>query len=248
MKKENRQPNRYKQLVDDAAEAANKAEDDMIADKQSRQSSLWARTVDFFVETPAEKAFAQTIEDLEQARKQGIFAIQTSEPRRVSIDMTSSEEALWDEWVHEYQHQEVESQSDKIDELIADVEAAIAKVRSARTACQTASSVEMFDLFTKSKAVSVWSSLESSSAANKIRMAEMAVQKLANSAEMLFADKPNDWLDLVLDLNFSPTWDILSFFNMRRLDRVTEVCRETEGKLESVLQSLRQLRGQLQNH
>lgn len=248
MKKESRQPSRYKQLVDDAAEAANKAEDGMIADKKSRQSSLWARMVDFFVETPAEKAFAQAIEDLEQARKQEIFAIQTSEPRRVSVATASSEEMQRDEWAHEHRYQEIESQSDKIDGLIADVEAAITKVRGARTACQTASSVEMFDLFTKNKAVSVWSSLESSSAANKIRMAERAVQKLADSAEIVFADKPDDWLDLVVDLNFSPTWDILSFFNIRRLDRVTAACRETEGRLESVLQSLRQLRRQLQNH
>ncbi|MGN6893508.1 hypothetical protein ACTHS7_12350, partial [Neisseria sp. P0015.S009] len=85
----------------------------------------------------------------------------------------------------------------------------------ASTDTDHAAKTELLDIFTKSKAISLWSSYASSSAQRSFQEAKQAInnlnQALAVVAEEKLdydADIPIDILDLSVDLFFSPNMDI----------------------------------------
>lgn len=229
-----------------AAQNLEEAKRSMEEDKQRRQNSLWARFVDLLTTTPAEKA-------VEHERSQ-LTAAMTSAGRAaekwICAEARSSlQRSPADAQRHRAQVQRTvnaQERLNRVQPLLSLAETAHDKLDLARRDCESASNVEMLDLVTTNKAVSVWSSMETSSAADSIESARSAVRALANAlpkrSEAVSIEAPDDMLDLFVDIVFQPAIDVLSWFNMGRLDDAARQCRNAAEKLSPLLSQLKTLR------
>ena len=108
--------------------------------------------------------------------------------------------------------------------------------------CSSASTTEMIDLFSSNKAVSVISSISTSSAADSVRRATRALQALSEAlpkrATSESIAEPDDFLDLLVDLAIAPPLDIFSWINMGKLDDAADQCRKAAEQVEATLNKL----------
>ncbi|MNR71279.1 hypothetical protein D3C71_18940 [compost metagenome] len=123
------------------------------------------------------------------------------------------------------------AQARQLAQLARDAHAA---VLAARDACASASTMEFVDLCSTNKAISALSFMETSDAADAVRRANEAMQRLqaaVPSAHAAQVDVPDDTFDLVVDFAVDFGFDFLSFFNMGKLDAATEECDRILAKL-----------------
>lgn len=236
------------ELADEIVKATRNLEEakrSLKQDKQLRQTSIWARFVDFFTTTQdevavenASKRLASVMATAGKVAEQWICAEARSCLLRSSVDASR----------HSAQVQRTADallRHNRVLPILRLAETAHSQLDLARRDCDSASSIEMLDLISKNKAVSVWSSMETSSAAESIGKASRAVKALVEAlpqrAEVASIDAPSDLLDLFVDIAFQPAFDILSWFNMGRLDDAARQCMKASEKLDPLLSQLTKL-------
>ena len=113
----------------------------------------------------------------------------------------------------------------------------------------------MLDIFTKSKAISLWSSYASSSAQRSLQEAKQAINNLNQALAVIAeekldydADIPIDILDLSVDLFFSPNMDILSMSNFSSLCSVSSKFSQMKQALSDLDNKLEQYEFELQKY
>jgi hypothetical protein len=103
---------------------------------------------------------------------------------------------------------------------------------AAKRCCQSASTTEFFDAISKNKAVSFMSWSETSGASRAVDKAKRAVDALRRSlparGQPLGLDTrihvPDAFFALVVDILVSPTFDLVSWWNMSALDGAARKC------------------------
>jgi len=212
-------------------------------DKARRKSSRWSRLVDWLFNTRVEVQLAEAHARLSRAKSNGNQAA-----RQWMIEAAKHELARnpADSQLHTAQSGRVSStyeRSQKLGHWFQLAEEAYSALQSATSACRSASSMEMLDLLTTNKGIAVASSWETENAARSIRNANQKVQDLSAALPRRSAateiDQPSDFLDLIVDLAFEPSFDILSWFNMSRLDDAARDCQRVAEQIEPLREKLR---------
>lgn len=115
-------------------------------------------------------------------------------------------------------------------------------ILDAQRACSTAGGLEVWDALSTSKLASFASSAGSCSASSEIDRAQRALERLEAALQtdtgLRDIEHPDDWLDLGIDLGFSPSLDVLSWLNLGRLRTVS---RQLERAMEAVRELAREL-------
>lgn len=232
-------------LIATATGDLSRAQQALRDDKNRRQSSLRGRFVDWLTSTPAEKDVEDKTERLAAISANASKAAQQWIVTEARAGLQSSTE---DTRRHSEQSQRIENarkRQDRARRLLDLARTADEKLGEARSDCESASTTELLDLVSTNKALSILSTFETSDAADSVKEATAALKALKEAlpkrAEATEFDMPDDLLDLVVDLAIAPVFDILSFFNMQRLDKAAEQCREASEKLAPLLARLQKL-------
>lgn len=217
-------------------EALIDAEAKVEADKRLRRNSgLRARLVDLFTETPVEHELAVR-----------------SEAYRLVKARIHQELSLWfrNETMRLVQSSPVAGEHSRTEASLVTLESRLAKARKwvdlardasdalehAQDQCESASNTEMLDMVTSSKAISLVSSMDTSSARIAVSDAQNAVKSLKEAlptrTQQSEISVPDDLVDLTLDFVFAPTIDFLSFMNMNSLDSAASKCDEIRRAIE----------------
>lgn len=220
------------------------------ADKALRAGSWRARLVDMLTTTPAEAELNDAEAQLKEHFKVGTHAAQEW---IIAIARQRLSEQPKEAELHRMQKRRVEHvtrRAGQVKEWLELTSTAASQLNAARSACESASTTELLDAFSKSKAISALSYMDTSSASDAVKRARVAVKALADAlpkrTENGDIDQPDDLLDLVMDLAFDPGVDLLSWFNMGRLDDAARQCREAAAKLRPLLGQLSRLTGEAQ--
>ncbi len=87
-------------------------------------------------------------------------------------------------------------------------------LKTAKDECNSASTTEFLDMVTTSKAISILSAIDTSSASSSLKRAMGALKRLADEMPArqspIDSNLPDDTLDLFVDLTINPVIDILS--------------------------------------
>ncbi|EMP3151670.1 hypothetical protein WDX82_005127 [Salmonella enterica] len=232
-------------LIATATGDLSRAQQALRDDKNRRQSSLRGRFVDWLTSTPAEKDVEDKTERLAAISANASKAAQQWIVNEARAGLQSSAE---DMRRHTEQGQRIENarkRQERAGRLLDLAQTADEKLAEARSDCESASTTELLDLVSTNKALSVLSTFETSDAADSVKEAAAALKALSEALPKRSAaaefDMPDDFLDLVVDLAIAPVFDILSFFNMQRLDKAASQCREASEKLAPLLARLQKL-------
>ena len=129
------------------------------------------------------------------------------------------------------------------------------KLSLASTDTDHTAKTELLDIFTKSKAISLWSSYASSSAQRSLQEAKQAINNLNQALAVIAeekldydADIPIDILDLSVDLFFSPNMDILSMSNFSSLYSASSKFSQMKQALSDLDNKLEQYEFELQKY
>lgn len=114
------------------------------------------------------------------------------------------------------------------------------EISEALDAVSSASTMETIDAFSKNKAISVMSSLSTSSAQGEIEDIKPSLKRLENKLETLAEKnevfmkevKVSDFADLMVDLAFDFSFDFLSIMNMFALSRASDDLEDLAKKLK----------------
>ncbi|WP_427121422.1 hypothetical protein [Pseudomonas aeruginosa] len=225
-----------------ASLALSEAQQEVRFDKESRSPSLWARIVDFLLQTKAEKSEEQAAAELANVQAQaqafaGRWIVATAKASIANDDADYARYITQRERVAKAIKRHI-----KIDKWRQLAQDAHSQLLSAADDCSSASTTEMIDLFSSNKAVSVISSISTSSAADSVRRATRALQALSEAlpkrATSESIAEPDDFLDLLVDLAIAPPLDIFSWINMGKLDDAADQCRKAAEKVEATLNKL----------
>lgn len=226
---------RWVKTVSDAATALADAQMATHQDKARRQHSLLARLYDWVFPTRAERQEASAASILEAAKAKGQRAASDwirstalhclNENGADSCRRTALLSRIGD-------LRQRQGQAAAWLELSQD---AIRKLSAAASDCESASSTELIDLVTTNKTISLLSSLETSSAADSVRSANAAVRALSKAlpkrGSASEVEEPSDFLDLAIDIAIEPSFDVLSWLNMGKLDEAANECRRLAEQL-----------------
>jgi len=214
-------------------------------DKQERAGSLVARLVDVFATTPPEAVLNDAEARLVAVLEKGRAAARTWIVETASQGLA---EQPADAERHQGQGQRLEraqARARQVRRWLELAQLADNRLCAARSACESASMTELMDVVSTSTVISALSCMDTSSAAEAIKSAGVAVQALADAlpkrVEQASIDRPDDVLDFVADLVFDPGFDVFSLFNMQRLDDAAEQCKQAGGKLRPLLDRLTKL-------
>ncbi|MCS7527128.1 hypothetical protein N0609_12505 [Pseudomonas aeruginosa] len=222
-----------------ASIALSKAQDHVRLDKDARKPSLWARIVDYLFQTKAEKSEEQAAAELAnvQAQAQAFAARWIVAEAMASL---ANDEADYPRYLAQRERVAMATKRHtQVDNWRGLAQDAHSLLISAADECSSASTTEMIDLFSSNKAVSVISSVSTSSAADSVRKANRALQALSEalpkraSAESFAL--PDDFFDLLVDLAIAPSFDFLSWINMGKLNHAEDQCRKAAEKVEATL-------------
>jgi hypothetical protein len=113
---------------------------------------------------------------------------------------------------------------------------------AAKRDCESASSMEMLDLMSNNKGISLLSTLQTSDASSSISSARRALRELMDVMPKRVGkqeiENPDDWLDLAFDLSFDPIFDVFSWINMGKLDDAAKQCEKAINSLSALLKKL----------
>ncbi|MEL5884419.1 MULTISPECIES: hypothetical protein [Citrobacter freundii complex] len=97
-------------------------------------------------------------------------------------------------------------------------------------------------MVTTSKAISILSAIDTSSASSSLKRAMGALKRLADEMPArqspIDSNLPDDTLDLFVDLTINPVIDILSWLNIEKLDNAEVQCSKALKKLQTLLGQL----------
>lgn len=231
--------------VQSAADSVQRARAALATDKQQRTGSLVARLVDALTSTAPEKVLIEAEASLGVARERGWAAA------RAWIVATATRR-LFAQPAEAQRHREqtlrlarVRRRAEHAQRWQRLAREAEDSLSSARDACSSASDAETLDLFTKSKAVSVLSSLGTADASAAINRARRAVHALADAlpkrTEQPDIERPDDLLDLVVDLTTDLPFDLTSLFTIDALDTAEIQCTRAAEQLRPLVLRLARL-------
>lgn len=212
-------------------------------DKERRKHSRWARLVDWLFNTRVEVQWAKAHAALAATKSTGHQAARAWMVAAAKKELAGH---TVDGQHHAEQSQRVSRASKRSKQIghwfdLAD--AAYDSLQSAASACSSAAGMELLDLVTTNKGIAAASTWETDNAARSIRSANEAVQLLAAALPKRSAtsdiDQPNDMLDLILDLAFAPSFDVLSWFSMSRLNDAERDCRRVAEQIAPLRDKLR---------
>lgn len=214
-------------------------------DKRRRSASLLARIADFFTTTQPESVLdywkAQHAASKEKGRNAAREWIIAAAGQRLA-------EQPSDVVRHQDQRRRIDHAVDRatrVNRWLGLAETANRDLWAAHRACKSASTTELLDMMTSSKAVAALSSVDTWSAADAVKRARQALANLVRSlpkqAEPADVPQPEDMMDLVVDLVFDPGFDVLSWFNMGQLDDSARKCEQAATRLQPLLRRLRTL-------
>lgn len=227
----------YRLAVDvaDAKAVLRDAEEAVSRDKALRQHSLLARLYDWLFKTPAERIQSMAQESLDQALQRGREAASAwvmNEAIRCLGNNASDSKRHADQLVTVNRLHQRARVTASWYQLSMEAQQAL---DGAASACASASNTEMLDMFSKSKTVSMMSTIDTSHAASSVRKANRAVQVLAEAlpkrASGSDIQAPDDLIDLVVDLSGVMDFDLLSFLNVGKLDSAARACRKAAAEL-----------------
>lgn len=211
-------------------------------DKQARASSLAARLADAFFTTQPEAVLNDAEARLATATENGRAAAH-------AWIVDTARQGLADQPADAERHREqgqrlerVQGRAQRTQRWLKLAQVASSRLSAAQDACESASTSELLDMVTTSKAISTLSWIDTSDAADAIKSAGQAVKALTDAlpkrADQSALDLPDDFLDFVVDLVFDPGFDVLSWFNMQRLDDAATQCKQAASKLRPLLDRL----------
>ena len=193
--------------------------------------------VDFFSDTPAERAVneakARAATIARQAERKACEYVEQAAQAaaKASDDAQEYAEAITAKEAAAERHHRAQSWH----QLVRGTQEAF---EDAASKCRSASSSEMLDTFTKSKAISLMSTLDTSDArasvqhaVRKFNQLKKALPKRADHPEI---EMPDDTLDLVLDFTFNFGFDVTSICNMFELDRAASKCNDAAMSLDTL--------------
>lgn len=231
------------QQVREAFTALDQAKASVRADEAQRKHSWTLRIASWLFGTQAKRA-------VEQVEKNAVSlhtdAMQTSrnwvvQQARLSIEADSTTAAKHAEQLN--RSLVANARSDQARQLLALADSAHSKLIYAADACASAHTTEAFDLFTKNKAISVLSSLQTSSASDAIKDAQKALDRLSSEVPEHRTEErlllPSDLFDLIVDLAIAPGFDVLSWINMGKLSEAEDKCRQAADRLKEVQRALK---------
>jgi hypothetical protein len=215
----------------------------LAKDKAARAESLLGRLKDALSETPAEQAVSAAEQAVATAEREGYAAARSwvAEESTRLMASNAADAAAWSKQLK--RHKDVSAREARIDRWVSLAVQARDLLASARSACESAAGMEVFDAVSTNKGLAVLSTLSTSEAKGKLRAASEAVKALAHALPRTASDAPidgvDDTLDLVLDLALAPALDFLSFYNASKLSDAGRRCEEVHKDVEAVLAKLR---------
>lgn len=129
-------------------------------------------------------------------------------------------------------------------DLIVKIEHTMRSVENAKRSCGNAGLAETVDLFSKSKLVSAWSSVNNYVMSDDLNRMKADLKSLQldlhdfQAAQNIHA--PNDLLDLAADYFLDWQVDWLSWLNMNRTYEIQRQCDDIHRKLGQILNQLKQ--------
>ncbi|EBX6017808.1 hypothetical protein EVG59_07025 [Salmonella enterica subsp. enterica serovar Dortmund] len=234
-----------------ASHALEVAEQVLKQDKAQRQSSMRGLFVDWLTTTPAERGVEDKRYILERLTKEGREAASQWVLNTTRTLLRESPDAIRYE-EHQRRLHTGREWANRFQNLLILAESAQYQLQNAESACSSASTVELLDLLSKNKGISVWSHIEASNAKTAIEDAATAIKKLSEampgSMPVTGLDKPDDLLDLFVDLTISPTLDVLSWFNMETLTNIKNQCHHAMNNLYLLLSQLNKSKAEVRNY
>ncbi|MEK8034216.1 hypothetical protein AACH06_25600 [Ideonella sp. DXS29W] len=228
--------------VVNARQAIAAAEAAVAKDKLARAQSLMARLADAFTTTAPEAELDAAKARLDAATAKGTSAARNwiLESARQSMASTPATAQLHQGCLERVSQSQ--GRYNQVRNWLDLAQHASNQLEKAQRACESASTTEFLDLLSKSRTVSVLSSLDTSDAADAIKRAHRALQDLSRAlprrTEQGDIGVPDDTLDLVVDFVFDPGLDLLSWLNMDQLDSSAEQCRQARQRLQPLLARL----------
>ncbi|NVL48672.1 hypothetical protein F2S72_01520 [Pseudomonas syringae pv. actinidiae] len=204
-------------------------------DKQRRSYSRWARLVDWLFNTKVEARFSDAQAELSEATGAGdkIATRWIIETAKADLSLSPGDSQRHAEQT--VRLSKADKRKQKVGHWYGLADSAHCMLLAAASNCDSASNMEMLDLVTSNKGISLLSSLETSDAADSIRVANEAVRSLADALPQRAGaddiDQPTDLMDLILDLSIDPPLDFLSWFNLTKLDDAAAECRRVAEQI-----------------
>lgn len=221
--------------------ALTSAEADVVLDKASRQGRLLALAADFLFTTDAERKRDQAKEALAELTASSKTTVIEWVEERVEATATSDASAgpaLADARARQA---DLNRRYRTVHNAMEKGWVALRTLKDAKSACSSASTTEAFDLLSKSKAVSVLSSMSTSDANESLKKAQTAVtafRELFPAAGEAPADQVDDTLDLILDFTLELPFDFTSWANMSSLDTAAANCARAIERIECAMRPL----------
>lgn len=214
---------------------------ELVKETRDRQFSLWALFIGLFRETPARKKLneCELHLNLLLPKCRSIFL--------QYVVMSSLEEISKSPDCEIYQHlvncwKEAQIKYNESGRRLKLAENARELLKTAKDECNSASTTEFLDMVTTSKAISILSAIDTSSASSSLKRAMGALKRLADEMPArqspIDSNLPDDMLDLFVDLTINPVIDILSWLNIEKLDNAEVQCSKALKKLQTLLGQL----------
>lgn len=119
----------------------------------------------------------------------------------------------------------IHNQTQEWEEAVSRYQNVLSEINEAQSAVSSAQTMEVVDMFSKNKGISVLSSISNSSASGEIRDINPAISRLKDQLQKLSESQPqlakeievSDTLDLITDLAFDFSFDFMSVFSYMKL-------------------------------
>ncbi len=211
-------------------------------DKTKRAGSLIARLIDACVRTKPESALRKAEADLADLSLHIEKATETMVSILTKARISEDPEAQMIHKAHSDRRDALAVRRDEVGTWLGLANTAHHRLSEAKEACESASTMEMFDLVSSNKGIAFLSSMETSEAADTVKDAERAVRALSEAlpkrAKGEDLGAPDDFTDLIFDMAFAPAIDIFSWFNMQKLDEAADRCEQTLHDLAPLREKL----------
>lgn len=118
---------------------------------------------------------------------------------------------------------------------------AIAALDTAISSLETAKTYETIDAFSSNNAISVMSTVQTSSASDDVQEANAAIGRLREASRQevpASLSAPSDAFDLMMDLCIDSVFDFMSFYNMKRLGDAKTRCHQARDRVMEIERAL----------
>lgn len=226
--------------------AAN-ARQHLIADKETRRSSLTARFVDWATNTAAEKTYQAAQENLSAVRAEALQVVETM-IRSTALTSLNEDTDTASRRSHQNERAEfAQAALHSVQEVISLAQQAHEKLTEAAESCSSASTMEIMDAVSSNKGIALMSTAATAGAKSKIDNANQALTALVSKLRdrevpRLQTGLHSDMTDLVFDMALDLPLDIFSFMNIGKLSKAGDQCKEAAKKVTVLISDLSKIR------